>query len=94
MEEIVVDLLNVVFPGYYEKLEISREDVSLYIWERIVSIYHNLSREIAKSLKSIAEMEQKTDDELTAIAVQKTLAFLLRLPHVRQKLTGDVACGL
>ena len=93
VEEIVVDLLNVVFPGYYEKLEISREDVSLYIWERIVAVYHNLSREIAKSLKSIALMEQKTDDELTAIAVEKTLAFLLRLPYIRQKLTGDVAAA-
>jgi serine O-acetyltransferase len=93
VEEIVVDLLNVVFPGYYEKFEISREDVSLYIWERIVAVYHNLSREIAKSLKSIALMEQKTDDELTAIAVEKTLAFLLRLPYIRQKLTGDVAAA-
>ena len=93
VEEIVVDLLNVLFPGYYEKLEISREEVSLYIWERIVSIYHNLSREIAKSLKTIAEMEKKTDDELTTIAVQKTLAFLLRLPHVRKKLTGDVGAA-
>jgi serine O-acetyltransferase len=93
VEEIVVDLLNVVFPGYYEKLEISREDVGLYIWERIVAIYHNLSREIAKSLKSVTGMEQKTDDEITALAVQKTLAFLLRIPHVRQKLTGDVAAA-
>ncbi len=93
VEEIVVDLLNVVFPGYYEKLEISREDVILYIWERIVAVYHNLSREIAKSLKSIALMEPKTDDELTAIAVEKTLAFLLRLPYIRQKLTGDVAAA-
>ena len=59
VEEIVVDLLNVIFPGYYEKLEISREEVSLYIWERIVSTYHNLSREIAKSLKTIAAMEKE-----------------------------------
>jgi serine O-acetyltransferase len=93
VEEIVVDLLNVIFPGYYEKLEISREEMSLYIWERIVSTYHNLSREITKSLKTIAEMEKKTDDELTTIAVQKTLAFLLRLPHVRKKLTGDVGAA-
>ena len=93
VEEIVVDLLNVIFPGYYEKLEISREEVSLYIWERIVSTYHNLSREITKSLKTIAEMEKKTDDELTTIAVQKTLAFLQRLPHVRKKLTGDVGAA-
>jgi len=93
VEEIVVDLLNVIFPGYYEKLEISREEVSLYIWERIVSTYHNLSREIARSLKTLADTEKKTDDELTSLAVQKTLAFLLRIPHVRSKLTGDVAAA-
>ena len=93
VEEIVVDLLNVIFPGYYEKLEISREEVSLYIWERIVSTYHNLSREIVKSLKTLAAMEKKTDDELTAMAMQKTLAFLVRLPQVRKKLTGDVAAA-
>ncbi len=93
VEEIVVDLLNVVFPGYYEKLEISREEVSLYIWERIVSIYHNLSREIAKSLKSLPEIGKKTDEELTSIAVQKTLSLLLRIPYVRKKLTGDVGAA-
>jgi serine O-acetyltransferase len=93
VEEIVVDLLNVVFPGYYEKLEISREEVNIYIWERIVATYHSLSREIAKSLKTISELAQKTDEDLTAIAVQKTLAFLLRIPHVRTKLTGDVGAA-
>ena len=93
IEEIVVDLLNVVFPGYYEKLEISREEVSLYIWERIVSTYHNLSREIAKSLKPFSEMMTKADEEITAIAVQKALSFLLRIPHVRNKLTGDVGAA-
>ncbi len=93
IEEIVVDLLNVVFPGYYEKLEISREEVSLYIWERIVSTYHNLSREIAKSLKPFSEMVTKADEEITAIAVQKALSFLLRIPHVRNKLTGDVGAA-
>jgi serine O-acetyltransferase len=93
VEEIVVDLLNVVFPGYYEKLEISREEVSLYIWERIVSTYHNLSREIAKSLKPFSEMVIKAEEELTAVAVQKTLSFLLRIPHVRKKLTGDVGAA-
>jgi serine O-acetyltransferase len=93
VEEIVVDLLNVVFPGYYEKLEISREEVSLYIWERIVSAYHSLSREIAKSLKPLPEIVKKTDEELTSIAVQKTLSLLLRIPSVRKKLTGDVGAA-
>lgn len=93
VEEIVVDLLNVIFPGYYEKLEIRRSDVNLYIWERIVSIYHNLSREIAKSLKSIPALAGKSDEALTSSAVHKTIAFLRRIPHIRKKLTGDVSAA-
>ena len=93
VEEIVVDLLSVVFPGYYEKQEISREEVNLYIWERIVAIYHNLSREVAKSLRAVPGMDKKTDEDLTAIAVEKTLSFLLRIPDVRKKLTGDVGAA-
>lgn len=90
IEEIVIDLLNIIFPGYYEKQEISLEQVNLYIWEKIVSIYHNLSREISKSLRTFPEMIKKSDEELTALAIKKTIAFLLRIPYVRQKITGDV----
>ncbi len=93
VEEIVIDLLNVIFPGYYEKLEIRRSEVKLYIWERIVSIYHNLSREIAKSLTSIPAFAETPDEELTASAVQKTIAFLRRIPEIRNKLTGDVGAA-
>lgn len=93
VEEIVVDLLSVVFPGYYEKQEISREEVNLYIWERIAAIYHNLSREVAKSLRAVPGMDRKTDEDLTALSVEKTLSFLLRIPDVRKKLTGDVGAA-
>ncbi len=50
VEEMVVTILNVLFPGYYEKQELRLSDVSLFVWERVVSIYHGLSNEIAKSL--------------------------------------------
>ncbi len=90
VEEIVVDIINVVFPGYYEKQEISRDEINLYVWEKIVAIYHNLSREIAKSLNSLPEMRSQSDEEITSFAMNKTIAFLSRIPYVREKLTGDV----
>jgi len=86
VEEIVQDIVNVLFPGYFEKQEMSRSEIRLYIWEKIVSIYHSLAHEIAKSLKS----SDKADDSLAERAVAKTIAFLGAIPSVREKLTGDV----
>lgn len=86
VEEIVQDIINVLFPGYFEKQEMSRSEIRLYIWEKIVSIYHNLAHEIAKSLKNA----DQTEGSLAEQAVAKTIAFLGAIPSVRQKLTGDV----
>jgi len=86
VEEIVQDIINVLFPGYFEKQEMSRSEIRLYIWEKIVSIYHNLAHEIAKSLKNVDQAE----DSLAERAVAKTIAFLGAIPAVREKLTGDV----
>ncbi|MCP4715466.1 MAG: serine acetyltransferase [Deltaproteobacteria bacterium] len=89
VEEIAADLINVVFPGYFEKQEISRSEVDLYVWEKVASAYHSLSYEIAKSIKN--ESNALEDGAaLTAKAVNVTLNFLARLPYIREKLTGDV----
>lgn len=90
VEEIAVDILHVLFPGYYEKQEISRADVNLYVWEKIVTTYHNLTHEIAKSLAAGPEPGNKTDIAVTSAAVQKTIEFLARIPLIREKLNKDV----
>lgn len=90
VEEIIVDILNVIFPGYYEKQELRREDIKLYVWEKIVALYHNLSPEIAKSLVLRPGSEFNSADGRTFAAVEKTAAFLGRIPAVREMLKGDV----
>jgi serine O-acetyltransferase len=35
----------------------------------------------------------KSDEELTALAVEKIIAFLLRIPSIREKITGDVTAS-
>jgi len=87
VEAIVQDIVNVLFPGYFEKQEMSRSEIRLYIWEKTVSIYHNLAHEIAKSLKST---ERQGSGSVAEQAVGKTIAFLASIPSVREKLTGDV----
>lgn len=88
VEEITVDCLNVLFPGYYEKQELSKRQVRQYVWEKIVAIYHNLCREIAKS---IAAMKADAgESSVVEMAVALTMAFLERIPDIREKLTLDV----
>ena len=35
VEEIVQDIINVLFPGYFEKQEMSRSEIKLYIWQKL-----------------------------------------------------------
>ncbi len=94
VEEIVLEIINIIFPGYYEKQEISRSEINLYIWEKIVTVYHNLSREIAKSLQtSPGVSSESSKDSPTSIAAHKTIFFLSRIPFVRIKLNGDVSAA-
>lgn len=88
VEEITVDCLNVLFPGYYEKQELSKTQVRQYVWEKIVAIYHNLSREITKSIAAVMEASGKGSIVETAVGL--TMAFLERIPDIRGKLTLDV----
>ncbi len=90
VEELVVTLLNVLFPGYYEKQELRLSDVSLFVWERVVSIYHGLANEIAKSLRTSPDLQHTPDGEISRLAIEKAVALLSRLPQVREKLSGDV----
>jgi len=88
VEEIMVDCLNVLFPGYYEKQELSKSQVRQYVWEKIVALYHNLSREITKSLAAAAPTTAGKSTVESAVSI--TLTFLARIPHVREKLNLDV----
>ena len=88
--EIVNNFLNVLFPGYYEKQEISKETVTYYIWEKIATIYHLLSREILKSLKSPYGRQEDNEKELSDESIELTFAILNKIPKIRQLLRDDV----
>jgi serine O-acetyltransferase len=87
--EITTNFLSVLFPGYYEKQELSKANVTYYIWEKIAFIYHHLSREILKSLRS-ARGRCNDEGTLTEESIEITFAILRKIPHIRQQLRGDV----
>lgn len=87
--EITTNFLAVLFPGYYEKLELSKANLTYYIWEKIAFIYHHLSREILKSLKSACG-SLGDEGKLTDESIEITFAILRKIPNIRQQLRGDV----
>ena len=89
VQEIAICFLDVLFPGYYEKQELSKGDVTNYIWEKIAFIYHHLSRENFKSLKS-AYGSQEDEKELTDRSIEITFSMLNIIPDMRNKLRSDV----
>ena len=89
VQEISTNFLDVLFPGYYKKQELSKGDVTNYIWEKIAFIYHHLSRENFKSLKS-AYGNQEDEKKLTDRSIEITFSMLNRIPDMRDKLRGDV----
>ncbi|MBW2552668.1 MAG: serine acetyltransferase [Deltaproteobacteria bacterium] len=93
VHEIATNFLDVLFPGYYAKQELSKGDVTNYIWEKIAFIYHHLSRENFKSLKS-AYGNQEDEKKLTDRSIEITFSMLNRIPDIRDKLRGDVLSAL
>ena len=90
--EIATNFLDVLFPGYYEKKELSRGDLTYYIWEKIAFIYHHLSREIFKSLKSVCG-KQEDDRKLIELSIEITFSLLNKIPEIRDKLRGDLSAA-
>lgn len=89
VQEIATHFLNVLFPGYYEKQELSKGDVTNYIWEKIAFIYHHLSRENFKSLKS-AYGNRDDEKKLTDRSIEITFSILNKIPEIRNQLRTDV----
>ena len=87
--EVTTSFLDVLFPGYYEKQELSKGDITYYIWEKIAFIYHLLSREIFKSLKS-ANTKQEDEKKLSDQSIEITFVTLNKIPEIREKLRSDV----
>jgi serine O-acetyltransferase len=90
---ILEDLLNVIFPGYYEKQELNKSELNHYIWEKVVSVYHHLSRETYKSYRSTCSTEALSDEEASERAAHNALHLLNQIPAIRGKLRDDVTAA-
>jgi serine O-acetyltransferase len=80
------DLLQILFPGFFEARAVHREKVETLTKERIADLMARLEAEIRPSLAS----QKEPPADVPAVAHRSACHFLKSIPHVRQLLKTDV----
>jgi serine O-acetyltransferase len=89
VERITWQLLQLLFPGYYENLSITGGNLESQISATLSDIATQLQREMLKSLDYAPPADVQIDN-LEKAAQEITCKFLAQLPPVREVLVTDV----
>lgn len=87
--DVLTDLWDVLFPGFGRRQNLHMNNVGYHVGDLIDGLHDKLGQQVARALRH--EYGQGTPDvDFEALAQQKTLEFLQRLPEVRLVLEQDV----
>jgi serine O-acetyltransferase len=87
--EILCDLLDILYPGYWRRQNLHMGNVEYHVGDLVDGLHDKLTLQIGRALRhDFAEDNPKVDFE--AMAQQKTVELLKRLPHIRALLDQDV----
>lgn len=90
---MLLDLLDILFPGYFRRQNLHIANVEYYVGDLIDGLHDKLIIQITRALRheqeNLASPEINKQD-LEAIAQQRTLDFLKKLPDIRMVLEHDV----
>jgi serine O-acetyltransferase len=91
--EILCDLLDILYPGYWRKQNLHIGNVEYHVGDLIDGLHDKLTQQIARALRheqDCAPLEAWVDLDFEALAQQKAVELLKRLPDVRLELDQDV----
>ncbi len=90
--EIMQLLLELVYPGYYGRQDLTSHNVSYHVGELLPKLGQKLCRQVFHCLCYQDELEGKTQDGMPCQkrAREITLSFLDDIPRIREMLAGDV----
>jgi serine O-acetyltransferase len=86
--DITIDLLRLLFPGFFDEAPIHSSEIEAVTLALLGSVLKRLKNEIQKSLE-YAPPSGMADEDLSEIAHVFTLKFLGSLPRVRELLQTD-----
>jgi len=90
VEDIIRDLEDVLFPGFFGEQEIYWDNLEYHIGTEINSIFTNLSAEVAKAVRQRCQRNKELCVHCLELGFEITFNFLKKLPEIRGLLAGDV----
>jgi len=99
--DILADLHDVLYPGYSRRQNLHFGNVEYYVGELVDGLHDKLTQQIARTLRHEADCGAPVTDgaaengvyrnaDFEALAQQKAIQFLSRLPDLRLTLEQDV----
>src|ERR1700756_1300488 len=89
--QILDDLLEVIYPGYFGRKYVEVSNIEYHIGDLTDSIYARLTQEIYRSVRPKCERKKDDDcDHCWKIAEEQAIVFLRKLPNLRVRLSVDV----
>jgi len=93
VNSMLADLLDILFPGYFRRQNLHIANVEYYVGDLIDGLHDKLIVQITRALRHEQENQASTEInklDLEAIAQQRALDFLKKLPDIRMVLEDDV----
>ena len=87
--DILADLMDLLYPGYARRQNLHMGNVEYHVGDLIDGLHDKLTQQIARALRHECGPEP-VDEDLEALAQQKTVEFLRRLVDLRYVLEQDV----
>jgi serine O-acetyltransferase len=97
--DILADLMDVLYPGYARRQNLHIGNVEYHVGDLVDGLHDKLTQQIARSLRHeyedtgrnpCANGQDTGCPDLEALAQQKAIEFLNRLPELRTRLELDV----
>jgi serine O-acetyltransferase len=91
--EVLCDLLDILYPGYWRRQNLHLGNVEYHVGDLIDGLHDKLTQQIARALRheqDCAAPQERGRVDLEALAQEKTVEFLRRLPELRAVLAQDV----
>jgi len=91
--EILDDLMELLFPGYFGKRVPARTNVLFFVQSAIDSLYIRCADEFTRALQFECKMKNCSCEACTEMGEQKALHLLDTLPTIRSQLKLDIQAG-
>ena len=87
--EIVSDLLEILYPGFGRRQNLHMGNVEYHVGDLMDSLHDKLTQQIARAMRHECDPQADTQD-FEALAQQKAIELLTKLPDIRYVLEQDV----